>query len=138
MRIRHLHGDRIRALCPPVSVKLENVFLFVGFSLVVHGWGGGGAGGGAQRHKDFGVGVILGVGVGTEINRVLMKMMMEARGQILGLADISASCMSGQHLERRASACEEEEDAAVLLGHIQIPAWVWASSPAVTAGVLQS
>lgn len=46
--------------------------------------GGRGAGGGweAQRHEDFRVGVILG-GVGTEINRVLMMMMMEAHGQFL-------------------------------------------------------
>lgn len=51
--------------------------------IVVHGWRRG-AGGGweAQSHEDFRVGVILG-GVGTEINRVLMMMMMEAHGQSL-------------------------------------------------------
>lgn len=54
----------------------------------MHGWKGGGGGGGlweAQSHKDFRLGVILKGGVGTEINRVLMMMMMmiEAQGQFL-------------------------------------------------------
>lgn len=63
VRIRHFHGYWIGALCPPVSVKLENVFLFVGFFIAVHGWKVGG-GGEAQSHEDFRVGVILGVGCG--------------------------------------------------------------------------
>lgn len=54
----------------------------------MHGWKVGGGGGGlweAQSHKDFRLGVILKGGVGTEINRVLMMMMMmiEAQGQFL-------------------------------------------------------
>lgn len=62
--IRHFHGYGIGALCPPVSVKLENVFWFVGFHCCA--WVEGTAGSGwweAQSHEDFRVGVVLG-GVG--------------------------------------------------------------------------
>lgn len=78
VRIRHFHGYGVGALFPPVSVKLENVFCLLDF-IVVHGWRGGGQQVGG--HKDFRAGVTLGE-VGTDINRVLMMMTMEAHGQL--------------------------------------------------------
>lgn len=106
----------------------------------------GGGGLVAQRHKDFGVGVVLGVGVGTEINRVLMKMMMEARGHFLTSSvqyEDNKKETTGSRLQlpssrppaclcdRAASGgsrtvCEEDGDAAVLLGLFQLPVWVGA------------
>lgn len=40
----HFHGYGIGALCPPVSVKLENVWCLLDFIVAVHGWGGVGSG----------------------------------------------------------------------------------------------
>lgn len=40
MWIRHFHGYGIGALCPPVSVKLENVFCLLDLIVVVHRWRG--------------------------------------------------------------------------------------------------
>lgn len=59
MRVRHFHGYGIRALRPPVSVKLENV-CWIFFSLVcVGGSRGAGGGGWWDSHEDFGVGFDL-------------------------------------------------------------------------------
>lgn len=74
VRVRHFHGYGIRALCPPVSVKLENVCWI--FHSGLCGWKSGGWGSGWwDSHEDVRVGVDLRWG-GTEINRVLMVMMM--------------------------------------------------------------
>lgn len=54
VRVRHFHGYGIRALCPPVSVKLENVCWI--FHSGLCGWksGGWGAGGGtATRTSEW-------------------------------------------------------------------------------------
>lgn len=86
MRIRHFHGNGIRALRPPVSVKLENGGLDFSVWFCVGGSRGAGGGtGGGTATRTFGVGVelrcVCGVGGGTEIKRVLMvMMMMKARG----------------------------------------------------------
>ncbi len=61
--------------------------------IVLHGWRGAGSGWEAKSHEDFRVVVILG-GVGTEINRVLMMMVMmkmEAQGQFLMSFCVSAA-----------------------------------------------
>lgn len=51
MWIRHFHGYGIGALCPPVSVKLENVFVcWISLLLFAHGWREGGRAVGG-RHR---------------------------------------------------------------------------------------
>lgn len=58
--IRHFHGYGIRALCPPVSVKLENVCWI--FHCCLHGWklwDGVSGCREVQSHEDFRVGVDL-------------------------------------------------------------------------------
>lgn len=80
--IRHFHGYGIGALFPPVSVKLENVFVCWISLLLCIRWREGGQ---AQSHEDFS-GCHLGGGVGTAIKRVLMMtvmMTMEAQRQFL-------------------------------------------------------
>lgn len=58
VRVRHFHGYGIRALRPPVSVKLENVCWI--FHSAWRGWKSGGWGSGWwDSHEDFGVGVDL-------------------------------------------------------------------------------
>lgn len=59
VRVRHFHGYGIRALRPPVSLKLENgCWIFSFWFVWVEVWGRGG-GGWWDSHEDVGVGVDL-------------------------------------------------------------------------------